>query len=236
MAVALADTNSNDAVIVTQDVISEGTSDTNAGTDFPIGIDSFQNSAQTVISTNTLSGTFQGALLEDNGPVMVTGNTFKKLISNTDGPTVYPAEGVFFLSDLAGSLTGQSASGNTFKSYSGYGVAWDAGYNNGNCSVTPCDGSISGSVTSNTFALTSGPAATGIYLSSEFTGNDLTATVSDNQGTVTSPSTAIVNSASNGGTLMVTEQNNSLSVAPAPPGPAAATAGTRIGGLRSPTR
>ena len=58
--------------------------DPDAGTDFPIGIDSFLNAATTTISGDTISGFFQGALLEDNGPATVSGDHFKKLISNTD--------------------------------------------------------------------------------------------------------------------------------------------------------
>ena len=108
-AVALADQSSSDSVDVVSDDIVEGTADPNASTDFPIGIDTFLNSAQTVIQDDTISGFFQGALLEDNGPATVEDNIFTGLIANTSGPTTYPAEGVFFLSDEAGSLTCQDA-------------------------------------------------------------------------------------------------------------------------------
>ena len=126
-AVALADHSSSDSIDVIDNVITEGSADANASTDFPIGIDTFLNAATTAISDNTISGFFQGALLEDNGPATVSTNTFTGEIANTAGSTVYPAEGVFFLSDEAGSLTGQDATSNIFEDYSGFGVAMDSG-------------------------------------------------------------------------------------------------------------
>jgi hypothetical protein len=212
-AVALADQNSADSVDVVDNDIVEGTADTNSGTDFPIGIDTFLNSAQTVILDNTISGFFQGALLEDNGPATVQSNIFTDLISNStsDPTTVYPAEGVFFLSDEAGSLTGQDAISNTFEDYSGYGVAMDAGYDNGDCSTTPCNGSITGAITSNQFALTGGsPGAAAIALSALNNGNDLTVTVNSDKGYVTSPSIGVSISATGGGDISYSESGTKI--------------------------
>ena len=173
------------------DDIVEGNSDVNDSTDFPIGIDTFLNSAQTVILDDTISGFFQGAQLEDNGPATVQGNIFTSLISNTDRDTTYPAEGVFFLVGRGGSLTGQDAISNTFEAYSGYGVAMDAGYSNGDCS-TPCNGSINGAITSNQFALTAGsPGAAAIALSALNNGNVLTVKANNDKGYVTSPSVGV---------------------------------------------
>jgi hypothetical protein len=227
--VALADTGSNDAVTITKNNITEGSADANASTDFPIGIDSFKNSAQTVISSNTIQGTFQGALLEDNGPVSFKSNTVQSLISNTDPSTstVYPPEGAFFLSDLSGSLTAQNATSNTFKSYGGYGLIMEGGYNNGNCSTTPCNGSIAGSFTKNTLALTGATGAVGILFESKFSGNDLTATSSSNKGYVTGPSVAMLVQSKNGATISVTEAANAVVVHPGP----FAGAATQAGGL-----
>jgi hypothetical protein len=210
-AVALADESSTDSIDVVDNDIVEGTSDPNASTDFPIGIDTFLNSAQTVILDNTISGFFQGALLEDNGPATVESNVFTDLISNTAGPTTYPAEGLFFLSDAAGSLTGQNATSNTFENYSGYGVAMDAGYDNGNCSTTPCNGSITGSISSNQFALTAGtPGAAAIALSALDNGNALTVTVNNDKGYVTSPSVGISITATGGGDISYTESGTKI--------------------------
>jgi hypothetical protein len=208
-AIALKDENSSDAVYILDNTITEGTADSQRSTDFPIGIDTFVSSANTVIEGNTISGFFQGALLEDNGPATVESNTFEKLIANEG----YPAEGVFFLSDLAGSLTHQDAISNTFKEYSGFGVSMDAGYDNGNCSSSPCNGSLSGVITKNKFALTAGsPAGAAIYLSALYAGNVLTVGLNDNSGYVTKPSVAVSINATNGGTINYTERSNSISV------------------------
>ncbi len=214
-AVALADQSSSDSVDVVDDDIIEGSADSGASTDFPIGIDTFLNSAQTVILDDTISGFFQGALLEDNGPATVESNIFTDLIANTDNttdpPTVYPAEGVFFLSDEAGSLTGQDAISNIFEDYSGYGVAMDAGYDNGDCSTTPCNGSITGAITSNQFALTAGtPGAAAIYLSALNSGNDLTVTATSDKGYVTSPSIGVSISATGGGDINYSESGTRI--------------------------
>jgi len=210
--VALADQNAADSVAITQDIISEGTADSTRSTDFPIGIDTFKNYAHTMISDNTILGTFQGALLEDNGPVQFTHNTVKNLIANTYQSQSYPGEGAFFLSDLSGSITGQVAISNTFSGYSGYGLIMEAGYNNGNCSSTPCNGSISGRFLNNVLALGGTTGAVGIDLESEFAGNNLTATVTGNRGYVTRPDRAIVTRASSGATISVTQSNNHIAV------------------------
>ena len=210
-AVALADQSSADAVDILDNQIIEGNSDSGSGTDFPIGIDTFLNAATTVISGNTVSGFFQGALLEDNGPANVSNNTFSGEISNTADSVVYPGEGVFFLSDEAGSLTGQNATSNTFSGYSGYGVAMDAGYTNGNCSNTPCNGSISGAINKNHFALTAGsPAAAAIALQAQNNGNGLTVTVNKDTGYVTKPSVAVSVSATGGGDVNYTENGTDI--------------------------
>jgi hypothetical protein len=212
--VALADQNASDSVAITGNVISEGTADTNVGTEFPIGIDTFKNYATTTIAHNTVRGTFQGALLEDNGPVSFTHNKIKNLIPSTANATVYPAEGLFFLSDLAGSLTGQNATNNAFSHYAGYGIIMEAGYDNGNCTNPPCNGSISGSISHNHLALGGATGAVGIDLEAKFSGNNLTATVTDNRGYVTSPSQAITQQASGGATISVTQTGNNIVVHP----------------------
>ncbi len=211
-AVALADPNSGDQVTITDNTITEGTADSGSGTDFPIGIDTFKNYASTTITDNAISGFFQGALLEDNGPATVSDNSFRQLIANSSGGTTYPAEGLFFLSDLAGSITGQNATDNSFTDYAGYGIAASAGYNNGNCSTTPCNGSLSGALTSNSFDLQGASGAAAISLSSQFSGNNLTMDLRDNRGAVTSPDDSIDVVATNGGTTSISEQSNNIRV------------------------
>jgi hypothetical protein len=212
--VALADTNPSDSVVITHDVISEGATDVAADTDFPIGVDTFKNAATTTISHNTITGTYQGALLEDNGPASFANNKVKNLIAVTADAVTYPPVGLFFLSDLSGSITGQNASHNRFSHYAGFGIAMEAGYSNGNCTDTPCNGSISGTLANNRLALGGASGAVGIDLQSEFDGNDLTATLTDNHGYVTSPSQAIVQQATEGATISVTQTGNHIAVRP----------------------
>jgi hypothetical protein len=247
-AVALADGNAGDNVNIVNDTITEGTQDPNAGTDFPIGIDSFLNAATTTITGDTISGFFQGALLEDNGPATVSGDHFKKLISNTDNstspPTVYPAEGLFFLADEGGTYSGQVATQDSFSHYSGYGIAEDAGYSGGY--VTPgcvANGSIATELDNDTFALRTGPAATGISLTASGTGNSLTGSVDGDHGHVTAPSNAIeiqsvsptatppdtdcapyFSTTGGGGSVDVTQNNDNITTNAAPAGPAAPAA------------
>jgi hypothetical protein len=211
-AVALADQSAHSSVTISDNVISEGTADASRGTDFPIGIDTFKNTATTTIQSNTIKGFFQGALLEDNGPALFKQNTVTALIANTAAPTTYPAEGVFFLSDLSGSIHGQYATYNKFTGYAGFGVIMEAGYDNGNCSTTPCNGSMSGTVSANSFALAGKAGSVGIDLSAAFAGNNLTAVVSHNSGYVTSPDKTIVSSASSGATISVTKSDNTIAV------------------------
>jgi len=221
-AVALIDQNSSDSVVITKNVISEGSSDPTAGTDFPIAIDTFKNAATTTISHNTITGTFQGALLEDNGPASVSYNKITNLISGTDTsttpPTVYPGEGVFFLSDLSGSITGQQASHNRLSGYGGWGIIFEAGYNNGNCTATPCNGSIAGAVSHNQFALkgatSEGKGTSAIDMKADFAGNNLTASVTSNRGYVTSPSQAFTSVTGSGATSSVSQSGNNIKVKP----------------------
>jgi len=211
--VALHDGNASDTVTITGNLVAEGKADTNASTEFPIGIDTFQNNATTHITRNVVAGVFQGVLAEDNGPLTVSQNWFTHLISGTQSGTTYPAEGVFVLSDAAGAVTQQNVTQNTFKNYGGYGVTWNAGYDTGNCTDTPCDGSISGSIIGNQFALSQSPSpAAAIRLAAFNNGNAITATVQNNSGYVTHPDVAISEDAENGGALHITASGNNITV------------------------
>ncbi|HTU31763.1 MAG TPA: hypothetical protein VMF07_20390 [Solirubrobacteraceae bacterium] len=252
MAVVLEDSNASDQISIINDNITESTGG-DTGSDFPIGIDTFVNAAQTTISGDKISNFFQGALLEDNGSATVTGNTFSGLIASGG----YPAEGLFFLADEGGNYTGQNASSNTFTGYSGDGIAEAAGYTGGYVTAgCVANGSIGTSLTGNTFALTGGAAGTGIVLESNGTGNNLTGAVNGNKGYVTSPSSAIEvesnatpasaagqdcspysNSNGGGGTTDVTENNDNITVkaaAGATATRATAMAGRKVGALHVP--
>jgi hypothetical protein len=261
-AVALTDPNSSDTINLVDDRLKEGTADHHASSDFPIGIDTFLNAATTVISGNSISGFFQGALLEDNGPATVSNDKFTSLISGTDTSTSpatkYPAEGVFFLADEKGMYRSQNAERNMFLGYSGYGVAESAGYTGGY--VTPgcvANGSIRTKVSGNTFELTGGSKAAAISLKANGTGNNLSGSISDNVGYVTSPSKSIETrstaipptpigtdcgpygtSNGGGGTIDVTTNQNLIKVKPASHSSAASNSQAapweRSGGLHLP--
>jgi hypothetical protein len=212
MILALRDTKATDAVTITKDIFTEGATDANAFTDFPIGIDTFHNVAQTTITNNSISGTFQGGLFEDNGPLNFGSNTVSALISGTDNSTspstTYPAEGAFILSDQAGSLTLQQAQSNILQSYGGYGLIMESVYN---CATTPCNGSIAGSFVNNNITLTPGIAGTyGMLFAAQYPGNVLGAASKSNHGSVASPTIPELVVAKSGGILTVQEAGNNI--------------------------
>lgn len=222
--VAYRDTNASDRVNILDDTITEGSADSTKATDFPIGIDTFLEAGTVAIEHDTISGFFQGALLEDNGPDTVTGSRIQQLITGTDNstnpPTVYPPEGIFFLADEGGTYSGQFASFNTFSGYSGDGIDEAAGYQGGYV-VPGCiaNGSIVMGLKNNVFRLTGGHTGTGIFLQATGTGNTLSGTATGDSGYVTSPSNAIkVESIS---TAVVNPQPNCGAYAQSVPGAAA---------------
>jgi hypothetical protein len=146
--------------------------------------------------------------------VTFSDNKIEDLISNVSAPTTYAGEGVFFLSDLSGAITGQNVTHNRFSGYAGDGVIMEAGFDNGNCSSTPCNGSIAGSIAHNTLELGGSAGQAGIYLQAEFAGNMLTASVTHNRGYVTSPTTAITTQTTSGATMSVTQSDNDIHVRP----------------------
>lgn len=231
VAVVLEDHDSGDTINVVGDDIIEGTADSHASTDFPIGVDTFLNAATTSISGDSISGFFQGALLEDNGPAMVGHDEFRSLIRGTDTSTS-PSH------------------------YSGYGIAESAGYTGGY--VTPdcvANGSLHTTVAHNSFALTGSSRAAAISLEANGTGNNLSGSVTANSGYVTSPSKGIVvrstsvpatppgtdcspygTSNGGGGTLEVTTRSNSVTVKAASHSAATSqsTTPSRMGALHAP--
>lgn len=183
-----------------------------------IGLDTL-NAAPPVTATNdTFTGSFQGALIEGGGAFgtldTLKSNTFTALApcaaSQPCGSgTTYPPEGVFILSDHAGSARA-NVSSNTFKNYSGDGIDASAGYTGGNCSQSACPGNLTITENANAFKLGGAAGAYAIFLESNV-GNQLTATLTNNKGTVQRP-TGTIDEVNNGGGLTVTEKNNSIKV------------------------
>ncbi len=124
--------------------------------------------------------------------------------------TTYPAEGVFVLSDTAGTAHAK-VDGNTFTRYAGYGVAADAGYTGGNCAGPngPCTGNIVLDASGNSFNLGGASGAAAIFLHA-IAGNQLTATLNNDHGFVTRPTQSIVVKSDTGGSVQVTENNDDI--------------------------
>jgi hypothetical protein len=209
--VALRDTKSTDAVSISKDILTEGTSDSNTLTDFPIGVDAFHNAAQTTIVNNTISGVFQGGLFQDNGPLAFNSNTITQLISGTDNttspPTIYPAEGGLIVADQAGPFTLQRAQLNTLSNYGGFGLILD---DNFTCNTPPCN-SLSGSLVNNNLTLSPGVAGTfGLMFVSQNPGDALGAVSKGNHGTVAAPTIPELVLATSGGSVDVQDFGNNI--------------------------
>jgi hypothetical protein len=185
-----------------------------------VGFDTFNDAASVHFTHSSVTGTFQGALLEGGGiggSVTVTNVDFKNLIacSVTACGASYPAEGLFVLSDQPGTAT-DTVNSNKFMGYAGFGVSADAGYSGGNCTPPngPCTGNVSLTANTNTFTLVACASASdgcaAISLDAE-SGNELTAHLQGNKGTVHSPDGAIVE-APDSGVYNVTEINNHIHV------------------------
>lgn len=186
-----------------------------------IGFDTLNAQPPIVFHDNKVTGTFQGALVEGGGfnssssVDTLTGNTFSKLIACSGAcalpsTTPFPPEGVFILSDQAG--TSQAVvSNNSFTQFAGYGVAVTAGYSNGNCSppAQPCPGNAVVTINGNKFALGGASNAAGISLHAQ-TGNSLTGTVNDDHGEVEAPTQPIVIRGDSGGAIVVSESNDDI--------------------------
>ena len=235
-AISLVDLNPDDHITVSNNTILGNAADPNIATDGSIGIDSGDTQADTTISNNDISGVFQGVLLEGSrGAVDVHGNHLHDLLTwtDTDTETSYPGEGVYILSDKASSATDQNITGNTFDNYGGIGIAVSAGYDFGGCSDTPCEGSVSGSVTDNVFDLAANPAeiaASAIRLRALNEGDALNLTMGGNTGTVHAL-TKTIEETPNAGTISITPNGTPNTIIPVPtptlsvPAPASVIAG-----------
>lgn len=186
-----------------------------------VGFDTFNDAASVSFTNSKVSGTFQGALLEGGGvggPVTVTHVTFHNLVSCSAMAcgSVYPADGLFVLSDQPGTAV-DTVSNNSFQGYAGFGLAATAGYSGSNCSGPngPCPGNTQLTANSNKFTLGAcGSASDGcaaIALDA-LAGNELSAHLQANKGTVHAPDGAIVEQPDSG-VYNVTEINNKIHVA-----------------------
>ncbi len=166
-----------------------------------IGFDTFNDAADVTFSHSISTGNFQGALLEGGGvggTVSIDNDKFTGLVAcagNCSGSsTVYPAEGLFVLSDQPGTAF-DAISHSQFRGYAGIGIAAAAGYSGGNCEPSasgPCTGNTNLTAVHNTFHLGAcssnapAPGCDAVSLDAQ-SGNELTANVSYNSGSVQFP-------------------------------------------------
>jgi hypothetical protein len=187
-----------------------------------VGLDTFNDSANVSFSKSSVTGTFQGALLEGGGiggHVTVTGVNFNHLAACDatlcGGGTTFPAEGLFVLSDQPGTAN-DTINGNRFVDYAGFGIAADAGYSGGNCAGAngPCTGNVDLTANTNTFSLAACSDASddcaAIYLDAA-AGNMLTAQLKGDKGTVHAPDAGIFENP-DAGVYSVTEVNDHIKV------------------------
>ncbi|MDT5067670.1 MAG: hypothetical protein QOK02_3825 [Mycobacterium sp.] len=222
-AISLMDPNSQGHITVSHNEILGTVADPNAATDGPVGIYSGDTQAVTTIANNDISGVWQGVLLEgSHAAVNVHDNHLHGLITATDTGTttgtLYPAEGIYILSDKASSVTDQNITDNTFDNYGGLGIAVSAGYDLANCTVNPCSGSASGSITGNRFQLTANPAnpiAAAIRLKALHPGDALNLTMGGNTGTVDAL-TKTIEETPNDGTITITPTATPNTITPVP--------------------
>ena len=174
---------------------------------YGVGFYTLGTAARVNFYNSTVTGNFQGALLEgSSGPASVHGNQFTNLAT---GDTTYPPEGVFVLSDVAGTSTA-NVSTNVFSGYAGDGVDAEAGYSGGNCGPPnpPCGGNVTLTANHNSFTLGAATGASAIYLIAN-SGNTMNASVNYNTGTVVHPTEGITID-SRGGVMHVTEHGNHI--------------------------
>jgi len=205
-----------DTVTISNDNITEGTADTGASTDFPIGIDVYPCPGTTLVHNNTISGFYQGALFEDDGPVSFNLNKVSGLIPGVQtSPTViYPPEGAYFLADDSGTHPAQNATDNTFSGYAGIGIKIQGGYYTPGSPPSLQYGYISGTYANNIIRLSGIAGGVGILLDTPTGTSDTTATLTGNKGYVTSPDLSISSSAALGGTITLSQYGNNIKVHP----------------------
>jgi hypothetical protein len=214
-----ADANAGDTIAISEVTLGAVQDPADFG---GIGLDVFNDTAAVSFFDGVSTGNFQGALLEGGGlggQVTVTKSIFTGLVACagacSGSSTIFPAEGLFVLSDQPGTAT-DTVSSNKFQGYAGFGIAVNAGYSGGNCTPPngPCTGNVHLTANFNAFALGACASATDGCAAIDLdalTGNQLTALIKENSGTVRHPDKTIVEE-SGGGLYSVTEINNHIHV------------------------
>jgi len=189
VAISVYNTTSSDPITISNNTITEGTADTSANTEYPIGIATYNN-GPVVVQNNKISGFFTGTLFEDSASSTFNSNTVTALVpslADADNPS-YPPVGAKFLADDGGTYTNQNASQNQFKKYAGAGIEMQAGYSSG------AHGNVTGTESYNYFnldAFAPDLGAGAFALDATTTGSTVTATLIGNSGVVRSPDLAI---------------------------------------------
>jgi Protein of unknown function (DUF1565) len=217
--IVYADSNTSDKVSITGVALRAVQ---NASQFAGVGFDTFNDGASVSFTKSSVTGTFQGALLEGGGlggAVTVTNINFTHLApcagACASPSATFPAEGLFVLSDQPGTAV-DTINHNNFQGYAGFGIAADAGYSGGNCAPPngPCTGNVTLTANSNKFALGACASASddcaAIYLDAK-SGNELSAHIQANTGTVKSPDKSIFENPDSG-LYNVTEINNRIRV------------------------
>jgi hypothetical protein len=167
---------------------------------YPIGVYESTN-GNVNVSQNAFSNLYQGVFLENGGEATITQNTFSGLFN--DG--IYAPAGVFILAHNQATVSNQAINQNTFSGYAGWGIVLEAGYPY--YGDLRDQGTIQGaSVNQNRFTLGAvpiaevdgpkAPAAIGLigHTAAETFGTTesrVTASLSQNRGTVTGPTMAL---------------------------------------------
>ncbi|MGH9300186.1 MAG: hypothetical protein ACRDZT_09735, partial [Acidimicrobiales bacterium] len=82
----------------------------------------------------------------------------------------------------------------------------------GNCTTTPCNGSIQGNFADNSFSMKGATGGEAIDLKADYTGNTLTYTVYGNSGYVTKPSGAMKETCAAGASMSVSQFRNDIDI------------------------
>jgi hypothetical protein len=218
--ISVWDPTAADHITISHNTILGTAADPDYLTNAPLGIDSANTFATMTVTDNDISGVWQGVLLEGlRGALDVSHNHIHDLTPYDDGTNKYPAEGVYVLSDKQSSASDQNVTDNTFDAYNGIGIAYSAGYDLGGCTGVSCDGSVSGSITGNTFDLAANApgflTSSAIRLRAINAGDALNLTMGGNTGTVAAP-TKTIEESPNAGSITITPTTTPDTVVPSP--------------------
>jgi len=169
----------------------------------------YQNdtTATATVENTMASGIFQAFFAEGNTSLSLTKDAVTDATPLGINGTIYPGEGVRGIADAVGTQN-LSVTDSTFSGYAGFGIKSEAGYTSGNCN-TACVGTENLTASGNTFTLKGRTGAAAIALLADNSTSSLSATLTDNTGTVTSPTVGISESAT-GSSLSVSETGNTI--------------------------